>query len=100
MIRALQQGHQGRIGQMMKSKLRYFGLLTLAVGGLALATVASTTPASSQGGYFGQRATQNRDYARQSQINSRMGKTNEVTMVKKKKKKAKKKKGKKSKKAA
>ena len=85
---------------MMKSTLRYFGLLTLAVGGLVLGTVASTTPASSQGSYFGQRATQDRDYARQSAINSRLGKTNEVTMTKKKKKKAKKKKSKRSKKKA
>lgn len=85
--------------QMMKSKLRYFGLLTLAVGGLVLGTIASTTPASSQGSYLGPRATAERDYARQSQINSRMGKTQKVTMKKKKKKVAKRKKGKKSKKA-
>lgn len=73
---------------MMKSKLRYLGLLTLAVGGLVLGTVASTTPASSQsGGYFGQRATQNRDYSRmQSATQRAFGKTEEITMGKKKKK--------------
>jgi hypothetical protein len=89
---------------MMKSKLRYFGLLTLAAGGLMLGTVASTTPAASQsGGYFGQRATQDRDYSRmQSATQRAFGKTEEVTIGKKKKKvkkKARKSKKKKVKKA-
>lgn len=77
---------------MMKSKLRYLGLLTLAAGGLVLGTVASTTPASSQsGGYFGQRATQDRDYSRMQAATQRaFGKTDKVTMTKKKKKKGKK----------
>jgi hypothetical protein len=86
----------------MKSKLRYLGLLTLAAGGLMLGTVASTTPASSQsGGYFGQRATQDRDYSRMQAATQRAFKADEVTMNKKKKKKtAKKSKSKKKKKAA
>jgi predicted GNAT superfamily acetyltransferase len=72
---------------MMKLKLRYLGILTLAVGGLVLGTVASTTPASSQsGGYFGQRATQDRDYSRMQAQTQRLGKTEKVTMGKKKKK--------------
>jgi hypothetical protein len=72
---------------MMKSKLRYLGLLTLAVGGLVLGTVASTTPASSQsGGYFGQRATQDRDYSRMQAATQRAFKTEKITMGKKKKK--------------
>jgi hypothetical protein len=83
---------------MKTSKLRYFGLLALAVGGLVFGTVVSTTPASSQGGYFGQRATQDRDYSRmQSATQRAFGKTDEVT-IGKKKKKAKKSKKKKAKK--
>jgi hypothetical protein len=72
---------------MMKSKLRLASLMCLAIGTALLGTTASTTTASSQGGYFGQRATQDRDYSRmQSATQRAYGKTNKVTLKAKKKK--------------
>ncbi len=75
----------------MKSMLRYAGLIGLAVGTAILGTTVSATPASSQGGYYGQRATQDRDYSRmQSATQRAYGKTVKVTLkAKKKKRKAK-----------
>lgn len=63
-----------------------FGLGSLAA--IALATAISTvsvTPASSQGGYFGQRATQDRDYSRMQGATNRAFKNEKITMKKKKK---------------
>jgi hypothetical protein len=72
---------------MTKSKLRYAGLMGLAVGAAILGTTVSTKPASSQGGYYGQRATQDRDYSRmQSATQRAYGKTVKVTLKAKKKK--------------
>lgn len=68
-----------------------FGLRGLAA--LALATAISfgaATPGLSQsGGYYGQRATQDRDYSRLHAATNRAygGKTEKVTIGKKKKKK-------------
>jgi len=64
-----------------------FGLGSLAALTLATAvSVTSVTPASSQGGYFGQRATQDRDYSRMQAATNRAFKTEKITMKKKKKK--------------
>ena len=73
---------------MMKSTLRFAGLMSLAVGVAVLGTTVTTNTASSQGSYFGQRATQDRDYSRmQSATQRAYGKTSKVTLKAKKKKK-------------
>ncbi len=73
---------------MMKSTLRFAGLLSLAIGAVVLGTTVTTNTASSQGGYYGQRATQDRDYSRmQSATQRAYGKTSKVTLKANKKKK-------------
>ena len=72
---------------MTRSTLRVAGLLSLALGAAVLGTAVTMDTASSQGGYFGQRATQDRDYSRmQSATQRAYGKTNKVTLGTSKKK--------------
>ena len=69
---------------MIVSKLRFAGFIALALA----ATVVTPGPAFSQGGYMGQRATQERDYSRLHAATQRAygGKTDTVTLKAKKKK--------------
>ncbi len=71
---------------MIKSKLLVAGL---AAGAFAVAFAMSASSASAQGGYFGQRATQDRDYSRMSSATSSAFKGQKVTLKKKKARKAK-----------
>jgi hypothetical protein len=70
-------------------KLKSVGLMSAAIGIAILGAALIPTTASSQGGYYGQRATQDRDYSRMQSATQRAygGKTETVTMGKKKKKK-------------
>lgn len=64
-----------------------FGFGSLAALALASAiSMSSVTPAVSQGGYFGQRATQDRDYSRMQSATNRAFKSEKITIKKKKKK--------------
>lgn len=63
-----------------------FGLGSLTALALATAiSVSNVTPAVSQSGYFGQRATQDRDYSRMQAATNRAYKSETITMKKKKK---------------
>jgi hypothetical protein len=63
-----------------------FGLGSLPALALAVAISATTvSPAASQsGGYFGQTATQNRDYSRMQSATNRAFRTEKITIKKKK----------------
>lgn len=75
---------------MIESKRRIAGVLGLALGTFLLGTAVTTGTASSQGGYFGQRATQDRDYSRMQGATQRAFRSETVTINKKAKKKKKK----------
>jgi hypothetical protein len=71
-------------------KSRFVGLMSAAI--VVVGTALTPTTASSQSGYYGQRATQDRDYSRMQSATQRAygAKTDTVTLTKKKKKKSKK----------
>jgi len=68
-------------------------VLKFGIGGLAAlvlaaaVSTASVTPAASQGSYYGQTATQNRDYSRMQSATQRAFKTEKISVKKKKKRK-------------
>jgi hypothetical protein len=67
-----------------------FGLLNAIIGAAVLGAVLTPAAVPAQGSYYGQRATQDRDYSRmQSATQRAYGKTTKVTLQKKKKKKKK-----------
>ena len=73
---------------MNVSKLRFARCIGLALGAALAATPLTPGTAFSQGGYMGQRATQDRDYSRLHAATQRAygGKTDTVTLKTKKNK--------------